>query len=57
MDLLSQKLTRREFLIKAGLLLLAATGISGILKRFTSFGHKDNNGQSSGGYGSSKYGN
>ncbi len=54
MDLLSQKLTRREFLVKAGLLLLAATGIAGMLKRFTSFGSKDN---TPGGYGSSKYGN
>ncbi len=54
-ELLSENITRKEFLLKVGLLLLVATGISGILKRFSSFGAKDN-GTSSGGYGSSKYG-
>ncbi len=50
MDLLSQKLTRREFLIQAGLLILAATGVTGMLKRFSPFGTKGNN-KNSGGYG------
>lgn len=50
-DLLSQKLTRREFLIQAGLFILVATGISGMLKRFSSLGSKGGNKSSGGGYG------
>ena len=55
MNFLSQNITRREFLLKAGLLLLTLTGVSSMLKKFTSFGSK-NDGTFSGGYGSSKYG-
>lgn len=54
-DLFSQELTRREFLLKAGLLILAATGIAGILRN-TILPNLPHPTKKSSGFGSGPYG-
>jgi hypothetical protein len=54
-ELFSQEVTRREFLVKAGLIVLAATGIAGILRN-TILPNLPHPTKKSSGFGSGRYG-
>ena len=55
-DILNQEVSRREFLLQAGAVMLAVVGISSLMKNLLSFGQKPvNMGIDMGGYGSSGY--
>ena len=55
-DILNQEVSRREFLLQAGAVMLAVVGVSSLMKNLLSFGQKPvNMGLDMGGYGSSGY--